>query len=267
MHVDIKDDLRQSIVVTKNEIKKFMAGKRILLFGILVLALELLNLIIPFILGSGFDSATDAAESLLGNITLFIVIAAILFTATSIVSEFEERTALMLFTKPIRKWSIFMGKLLASLIIMIGFLVILYLFSAIVCLATCGSIASGMATSFGLAICGALGTSGLAIMLSSIFKKGSTSSIMTLVFYLLILGIVGALIVQYAHIEIWWMLDQAMSNIVYAMGVPNVVSTDPFIIVYTTVPSSELVRSGCAMVAWGIVTAIVGFFFFNKRDF
>ena len=267
MHVDFKDDTRQAYVIAKNEIKKFMAGKKIILFGILVLALELLNLIVPFVWGDGYGDSITAAESLLGNVNLFIIIAAILFTATSIVSEFEERTALVLFTKPIRKWSIYLGKLLASLIIMSGFLLLIYLYAAVVCLVTCGDIPGSLLTSFGLSICGAIGSSGLAIMLSAVFKKGSTASIMTLVFYLLILGIIGALINQYAHVDTWWMLDNAMGNIVNSMGVPHVISYDPLDYYYTFLPGSELARSAGVMIAWGIITAIIGFFLFNKRDF
>ncbi|MBR1888469.1 MAG: ABC transporter permease [Candidatus Methanomethylophilus sp.] len=268
MHVDIKDYTRQAFVITKNEIKKFLAGKKIILFGILVLALEILNLVVPYIVGEPYDNSVDVASSLLGNINLFIVIAAILFTATSIVSEFEERTALVLFTKPIRKWSIFVGKLLASMIIMAGFILIIYLYTAIVCFATCGNLPGAFFTSLGLAICGAFGCSGLAILLSSLFKKGSTASIMTLVVYLLILSIVGSLISQYGHIDTWWMLNDAMGNITYCIsGIPIIESYDPPLIVYQAVSSSDLIKSAGAMGVWGIVTAIAGFLFFNKRDF
>jgi ABC-2 type transport system permease protein len=268
MHVDLKDDTRQAYVITKNEIKKFMVGKKIILFGILVVALEVLNLVVPYVWGEGYSNSTDAAGALLGNINLFIVIAAILFTATSIVSEFEERTALVLFTKPIRKWSIFLGKLMASMIIMTGFLLVIYLYTAIVCIVTCGNIPGSLLTSLGLSICAAFGCSGLAILLSSLFKKGSTASIMTLVVYLLILGIVGSLISTYAHVDTWWMLDSAVGYVTYCIsGIPEIVSMDPPVVVYNAVASADLVRAAGVMIVWGIVTAVAGFFFFNKRDF
>ena len=199
MGTDFTDDIRQSFVVAKNEIRKFLVGKKIILFGILVLVLEALNLIVPFVWGDGFtlDGSPDpiyGAEALLGNITLFILIAAVLFTATSIVSEFEERTALVLFTKPIRKWAIYFGKLMASIIIMTCFMLALYLFTAIVCFATCSGVPGAFLASLGLAICGVIGASGMAILMSSICQKGSTASIMSLVVLLLVLSIIGALL-------------------------------------------------------------------------
>lgn len=267
MNIDFKDDVRQAVVVAKNEIKKFMVGKKIILFGLLVLALEVLNLAIPYIWGEGFADSTEAAGTLLGNITLFIIIAAILFTATSIVSEFEERTALVLFTKPIRKWSIFLGKLMASIAIMVGFLIAIYLYTAIVCLVACGDVPGVLLTSLGLSVCGAVGASGLAILLSSIAKKGSTASIMTLVIYLLVLGIVGGLISTYVHVDTWWMLDEAMGNITYCIqGVPSIDITT-MDITYSPVPGSELARAAGVIWAWGIATSVAGYFLFDRRDF
>ena len=264
---DFTDDVRQSFVVAKNEIRKFLVGKKIILFGLLVLILEALNLIVPFVWGDGFYDPIYGAEALLGNINLFIVIAAVLFTATSIVSEFEERTALVLFTKPIKKWAIFLGKLMASVIIMVLFLAGLYLYAAIAVFAACGEVPGGLLPSFGLAVCGIIATTGMAIFLSSISKKGSTASIMTLVVYLLVLTIVGALIATYAKVDTWWMLDEAMSNIVNSIGVMHVLSYDPVVLAYTYVPTDELWRAAGVMWAWGIVLMVAGYFFFQKRDF
>lgn len=269
MNADFTDDIRQAYVVAKNEIKKFMVGKKIILFGLLVFALEALNLIVPYVWGDGFDTSLDVTEALLGNITLFIVIAAILFTATSIVSEFEERTALVLFTKPIRKWSIFVGKLGASIAIMVAFLLIIYIYTAIVCLAACGDLPTEFFTSLGLAVCGAVGTSGLAILLSSLAKKGSTASILTLVVYLLILSMVGALISTYGDVDTWWMLNDSMNSITDCLKGVLVIDDygPPIISHYELVPAAELARSAGVMWVWGIVTAVAGFFLFKRKDF
>jgi hypothetical protein len=91
---------------------------------------------------------------------------------------------------------------------------------------------------------------------------------MTLVVYLLILGIVGSLISTYAHVDTWWMLDSAVAYISYCIsGVPEIISFDPPVIVYTAVSSADLIRAAGVMAVWGIATAVTGFFFFNKRDF
>ena len=131
MHVDLKDDTRQAYVIAKNEIKKFFRGKKILLFGILVLAIILLQTIIPIVFNSPYSSKDNVLSSFVSFSILLVELAGVLFTATSIVSEFEDRTALVLFTKPVRKWSIFAGKLMASMIAVGAFILIYYLYAGL----------------------------------------------------------------------------------------------------------------------------------------
>ncbi len=260
------DDFRQTMVIAKNEVRKFISGKKIILFAILIIGLEALNLIVPYALGSGYDNVLEMTRGLLGNTSLFIIIAAVLFTATSIVSEFEERTALILFTKPVRKISIFLGKLIASIAVVTVFMIAVYLFTGICTLAVKGEIAVELFTSLGLCICGIIGGSGLAILISAIFKKGSTASIMTLVIYLLIFGVISALLVQFANIETWWMLPDAMNSISNCLGYYVIVSYEPLVTKIVYMSAEDEVRDAVVMIVWGIVTSIAGYFIFKKKD-
>ena len=260
------DDFRQTMVIAKNEVRKFISGKKIIIFAILIIGLEALNLIIPYALGDGYSSVLEMTRGLLGNTSLFIIIAAVLFTATSIVSEFEERTALILFTKPVRKISIFLGKLIASIAVVAVFMIAVYLFTGICTLAVKGGVAVELFTSLGLCICGIIGCSGLAILVSAIFKKGSTASILTLVIYLLVFGVVSSLLTQFANIETWWMLPDAMNSISYCLGYTNIVSFDPLVTEIVYMKPEDEARDAAVMLVWGIVTSIAGYFIFKKRD-
>ena len=112
MQIDFKDDIRQAFVISKNEIKKFFRGKKILIFGILILLIILLETIVPFAFNAPYSSKDSLLSSFVSFAVLIVELAGVLFTATSLVSEFEDRTALVLFTKPVNKWSIFAGKLI-----------------------------------------------------------------------------------------------------------------------------------------------------------
>ncbi|MEE3363807.1 MAG: ABC transporter permease [Methanomethylophilus sp.] len=269
MHVDFKDDMRQAYVIAKNEIKKFFRGKKILLFGALVLAVVLLQTIIPIVFNSPYDSKGDVLSSFVSFSVLLVELAGVLFTATSIVSEFEDRTALVLFTKPIRKWSIFVGKLMASMIAVGAFILIYYLYAAILSLTAPGAFDSvAFGQSLVLAFCAVFGVCGVSMLFSAFSKKGSTASILTLVFFILLIGLISGLLNSFAHIETWWSIDDASGYISYVFkGTrPIVLDAAPYVD-YIALTGADVIRAGAVMIIWGILTNIGAFYLFNKRDF
>ena len=108
--------IRQSYVVMKNEIKKFFSGKRMMVFSIILAAIIFVLAVAPYLVGSTAKPFMFVAVA-----SLVVLMASTLFASISIVSEYEERTALIVFTRPISKASIFTGKLLACLVVTIGF--------------------------------------------------------------------------------------------------------------------------------------------------
>ncbi len=269
MHVDLKDDTRQAYVIAKNEIKKFFRGKKILLFGILVLAIILLQTIIPIVFNSPYSSKDNVLSSFVSFSILLVELAGVLFTATSIVSEFEDRTALVLFTKPVRKWSIFAGKLMASMIAVGAFILIYYLYAGLLSFTAPGAFNSvAFGQSLVLALCAVFGVCGVSMMFSAFAKKGSTASILTLVFFILLIGLISTMLNTFAHIDTWWSIDDASGYVSYVFeGIrPIVHDTEPFI-EYVSVTTGDVIRAGAVMIVWGIVTNFVAFFLFNKRDF
>lgn len=255
MNSDFADDLRQAGVVCKNEIKKFVRGKRLLLFGILIIAVILLLTTVPYLVGDGYEDSHEIATVFVMFAYIIIELAAVLFTATSLVSEFEERTALILFTKPIRKWSIFLGKLMASLIIVGGFTLIYYGFIAVFSLIMEGSIAGGICTSLLISLLGVFGSAGIAMLMSSVFKKGSTASIMTLVVIMLVLSLVASLLNQFGDISNIWNFNTALQ---YNMNV--VMASD-------TVSMTDVTTACGVLVGYGVICNTVAYVLFRRRDF
>ena len=127
-------------------------------------------------------------------------------------SEYEERTALIIFTRPIRKVSIFGGKFMAAFLVNVAFTGLYYLVTAVVSLIVAHGIDPDLYTSFGLAVAFAFAVSGIAIFFSSFVKKASVATIFTFVTPLIVFPVVS-MVIQMADMNVSWMLDQAAAAI------------------------------------------------------
>lgn len=255
------DDFRQSYVVMKNEFIKFVRGKKILLFaGIIVLVLALLT-VMPYVFGDGLSK--DSAE-LVSTYIMFssfiVLLSAALFASSAIVSEYEERTALVLFTKPLNKWSIFLGKYAASAVMGIAFIAFYYLVTAVISLAVTGGVVGALFTSLGLAILYTLAACGVAMLISSVMKRSSVSTLLAFVLLLMLLPMMSLL--MGTSVDVWWMLDQAGNAI---SGVLPSTGFDGELIAAMT--SSEILRSAGVMVGWAAVSSVIAYILFRRRQF
>ncbi len=198
---------RQAFVVMKNEIKKYFSGKRMFVFLILLGIIVFVIVFAPYMFGSEANPVYFLMMS-----ALVVLMAATLFASISIVSEYEERTALIVFTRPIRKTSIFAGKALACIVLTIAFTALYYIIAAIVSLVVKGNVSIDLLTSFGLACAYAFGTIGIAMFVSSIMKKGSTATIITFVILAVIIT-AFSMVLNAADVNSSWMIDQAAGSI------------------------------------------------------
>jgi ABC-2 type transport system permease protein len=245
-----KDDIRQSRIMMKYEIRKHLEGKRILLFGLLMAAVLAMITVLPYVFGNGLPkNSIDLGQLYLAFVGLIVLISATLFTSSAIASEFEERTALILFTKPVRKWSIYLGKYVASFLLGMAFMVIYFLVTAIVSIAVAGSIPPHFAAALGLTILYVLATNGIAIMISAFAKKSSTAAILTFITLLLLISIVTS-VLQVNNIDPWFMLDDASNQIAFCIDGRSGTGT-----------------AAGVMVIWATITAVFGYFLFKRREF
>ena len=201
------ENLRQSYVVMKNEIKKFFSGKRMRVFAIILAVIVFVLAVAPYLVGGEAQPFMFVAVA-----SLVVLMASTLFASISIVSEYEERTALIVFTRPISKFSIFTGKLLACLIVTIGFTFLYYLIAIIVGLLVDKSFSPDMMVSFGLSCAYAFATTGIAMLVSSLLKKASTSTIITFVI-LAVIFMALSLVLNAASVDTSWMLYDCAGSI------------------------------------------------------
>ena len=245
------DDIRLAQVVMRNEIRKFVSGKKLLVIVGLTGAILAMMICVPYLTGGSLSSDPKAlASSMTYTVSMIILLEATLLGSTSLVSEFEERTALILFTKPIRKSSIFMGKYVASVLVSTAVIIGYYLVTAVVSLAVTGTVCTELVSSLAMSVCAILGCTGVSMLISILAKKASTASILTFVTLLLLFSVISSALVS-SGIDAWWMLDVAMGAITSSFNAS----------------SADLIDAGLVMILWSVVTAAVSFLFFRKRDF
>lgn len=258
IQVDFADDIRQSFVVMRNEITKFMRGKKMLIYAALtavLLAIVTVALVFFSEGGLGGLKGHQIGENYTMLCIMMVMIAVTLFSSTSIVSEFEERTALILFTKPIRKRSIYFGKLLASSVVIVGFVAMYYLFVAALCLVGPGEVPADLWTSFAIAVMYAFATTGVAFLISSVMKKSSTSAIMTFFILALLLDVLVTVVLLIVNGNInkddsWFMINSAGNDLMLVFS-----------------KSVDALRDCAVLFVWGIVSMIGGYVLFKRRDF
>jgi len=266
------DDLRQSYVIAVNEVRKFIRGKKLLVYVIIVALIFTLWTVLPVLAGKHFTDVYTSPVVLtyyyLLLMMLLIPLAATLFASNTIVSEFEERTALVLFTRPVKKTSIFLGKLAGSLVLETLLIVIYYLCVAAVSLIYFKTVPTELFILLGIACLAITASTGIAILLSSVLKRSGTAAILTFFSLVMILGMVTLMLFVGGVQDTWFVF--ALFNMgggdpsVY-LTIPTMFSPDGLQLI--VLPMVHLARQCGMLIAWTIVPTVIGWFLFTKREF
>ena len=251
---DYKDDLRQAMIVSKYEVMKFISGKKIYIFAILEALVLGLLAVVMFFFSNGEISTKGGLATYISFISLLMLVGATLFSSVTLVSEFEERTSFMLFTKPIRKSSIFIGKFLAAYVLNLLFVIAYYILSAILVAIKTGGSAVELLASLGYCAAYIFALTGIAILFSALMKKSSSASILTFVFILLVPSIVVSIVaIATGSMDVssyWYILDVAEAS------VPNAISDSV----------ENGARDFFVMILWGLIPAIGAYVLFKRRE-
>ena len=264
----VSDDVRQIGVVVKYEIYKHLRSRRMFVFiGLAVLVMALITVLSIYLDGSLPGDPTELASMYLGFVSLLIIIGVSLFCAPTIAAEFEERTALLMFPRPIRKTSFFLGKVLACYIICGLIIGLYYLIIIILSLANTGSVDTNLFLSLGYAILFMIGTGGFALLLSSLLKKGSTAVIITIAVLLLVFNIIDGMMMLF-HVEPLFSITYAgldISNIVDGRVTELLEFPEFDLSISNYYPAHNV--SAFIMMAWASVTTMLSALLFHRREF
>lgn len=189
-------DFRQLYTVAKNETIKSVRGKRFLVsLAIIVLVYALITLI-PIMLGQNVVDKGYGGwiSSYLDYVTTFIALIAALIGAVAIVSEYEERTALILFTRPVKKTTIFVGKFISAYIVCVLMMMLYYLLVAITGLYYFNTVSTNFFESLAMCLIYVFAAIGIAFVFSGIFKRSAISIIATILTLIIVIPVIAMMI-------------------------------------------------------------------------
>jgi ABC-2 type transport system permease protein len=270
----LSSDFDQMARVTKYELLNYVRSLRfIVLLAITLIIAGALTAVVAYyrpatLLSSGlaFYGVFWAAA-----INALIALCGALFGGDAIAGEFQNKTGYFLFGHPIRRSSVYLGKMSAAFLastVIIGVFAIIGL--------TNGWYYTGTPPiefweSVGLALVYLLGVLGFTFLFSSLFKSGAMSIIVTLVLLLFGFAIIDELVSVFAKTEPWFSIIYAggiVTNVLTVPYPPHIVTLvemrrNPFLSPY----NASIPEGITILLIYAIVGAAVGYYLFRRQDF
>jgi ABC-type transport system involved in multi-copper enzyme maturation permease subunit len=199
-------------IVTGYEFLKHLRRKRLYwIIGVVIVA-ELAVLIgLPAALGGYPDNIMRTAAMLSIGPSL-ATLGAVFFAGDAIAGEFERKTGYILFTNPVRRSTLVVGKFLASYAAVVLLTILGYVIVCIALLAIYGHVPIETAGSFGLCLLFAGSVLGVTFFFSSVSKGAMGATVITLVFIMVISGVLDGILAM-ADLPSWFLLSTAGDSI------------------------------------------------------
>ncbi|NLX47028.1 MAG: ABC transporter permease [Euryarchaeota archaeon] len=216
----LPSDLQQMVTVAKYDVLKHLRSKRLL--GLVILEALLLGLTFALPLLLGVDPTDDPAgymSAFVSWVEILVIIGATMFAGDAIVSEFQSRTGYLLFPNPVKRSTIFVGKYLSTLGIIVLMLVVYYGVAAALVFAMTGGGTLLSLYSMLLACAYGAAAAALGFLISSVFK-GSTGSLVLTFFTLFMILPMIAQLLPAGSIKPWFVLTFCGHVISYIMISP-----------------------------------------------
>jgi len=204
--------------VTKYELLKqvrrwrFYGALGITLFAIILMtalyhSLDLpLKMHIPEIVMERYG--TELFAMFVTSLSSLAVIGAVFFSGDAIASEFEQKTGYVLFSNPVKRTTIAIGKYLACVLATASIMLVAYSTSAAILLIFYGNVPIGLFGSLAIALMLGCMVISLAFVFSSVIRGGMGATIGTLLTYMVVFSIISSTL-SYAGFDPWFMPDRA----------------------------------------------------------
>lgn len=188
-------DLRQAGVVAYYELYKYFQSYRILGMFVLSALVIALILIVPPALGQEYprEPAFYAQRYLLW-VSVLTVVGATLFAGDALASEFQNRTAYLMFPNPVKRWAYFAGKLAASVITLAVVITVYYVVVSILTIFQTDGFSDLTFQSYGISLMYVVAAVGVGYLVSSIMKGSTEALVFTLAILLLVFPIIDGVL-------------------------------------------------------------------------
>ena len=204
-------------VVTGYEFLKHIRRRRLYVILGLALIAELAVIIGVPVLMDGYPDSMMVMAALLTVGPSLATIGAIFFAGDAIAGEFESKTGYILFTNPVRRITLVIGKYLACCIAVILLIIFSYVIVSISLLAIYGDIPIETVKSFGLCLLFAGSVLSVTFFFSSVSKGAMGATVMTLLFIMVISGIIESVLL-FAGKPYWFLLSTGGDSIAAVYG-------------------------------------------------
>jgi len=205
-------ELEKLRIVVGYEFLKHIRRKRLYIILGLTLVAELAVLILLPALMEGYPDNVMVMAALLSIGPSLATFGAIFFAGDAIAGEFESKTGYMLFTNPVRRITLVIGKYLACYAAVMLLILLGYVIVSISLLAIYGNVPIEVAKSFGLCLLYAGSVLSVTFFFSSVSKGAMGATVMTLVFIMVISGIIDAVLMMAGQPH-WFLLSTGGDSI------------------------------------------------------
>jgi len=270
MKREVPSDIEQAVMVARYEVLKYLRGKKMLIVLLIIGLIFSLFLIIPPALGHDYPkNSSDFAMEFLEFGDLVMLLCATFFASDALVSEFQQRTAFLIFPNPVKRWVILAGKFLASLVASTIVLAVFYGSVAVIVGVIDGDVPSALLPSLVLALVYTMSIISVAYFLSAFLKSTVSSSVLTFFLFLLILPIIESVLI-FSGVKPWFSLGFAGDTVKYIMQNPYPMDSSMVVPVgggrmqiaqYPVVSISLAV-----MLAYTFFSLLLAYWRFNSRD-
>ena len=209
-------------IVTRYEFLKHIRRKRLYVILALALVAELAVIISIPLLMDGYPDNMMVMAFLLTVGPSLASLGAVFFAGDAIAGEFESKTGFILFTNPVKRITLWLGKYLACSIAVVLLVAFSYLITAIALLAIYGEVPAEMAQSFGLALLFAGAFLSVTFFFSSISKGAMGATVMTLLLVMVVFGIIES-VLMFTDNPSWFLLSTGGDSIAAVYGEYSVI--------------------------------------------
>jgi len=207
------------MTIIRYEMLKFLRGKKLYIMMAIIAIFVGAVLIIPLAVGEPYPDTKGMIEFFTQFINIIVILLVTLFGADSIVYDFEKGTAFVLYPNPVRRRTIFAGKLAAALIISIAVLCLYYLLAGVIDLGINGSVPSRIVYSLALAILYTICLMFLTFLISTSMRSTLASSVLVFATFFLIMPMISG-ILSIVGQKAWFLVTSMVTVITDILTVP-----------------------------------------------
>ena len=213
------------------------------------------------------EDATDFAETFMQFTSTLIIIFVTFFGADALTSEFQNRTAYLLFPNPLRREVMFIGKFIASFAASLCMVGLFYLAIVALSVASIGDVAQYILLSFGFSALFLMACLAVSFFVSSIMK-GSTGAIILTFFLLLMIVPIIQSVGMISGMKMWFLItfvgDLASTSLNWDNYPVDHSETVMGFTYYSYYPDPG--TSVITMIAYVIIFCAMAVFLFRRRE-